>query len=75
MKRLMLRASVDPVNLIATLLFFGAILHTFAAGYFMKLSHKLEEQHKRICVTETFAMLMENPLLILKRNYFISLVR
>lgn len=44
--RLKLRASVDPVNLIATLLFFGAILHTFAAGYFMKLSHKWEDQHK-----------------------------
>tara|TARA_A100001015_G_scaffold273514_1_gene329048 strand:+ start:2028 stop:3614 length:1587 start_codon:yes stop_codon:yes gene_type:complete len=54
MKRLMLRASVDPVNLIATLLFFGAILHTFAAGYFMKLSHKLEEQHKENLCNRNF---------------------
>lgn len=46
LERLKLRASVDPINIIATLLFFGAIMHTFAAGYFMKLSHKLEESHK-----------------------------
>ena len=46
LERLKLRASVDPINIIATLLFFGAILHTFAAGYFMKLSHKLEDAHK-----------------------------
>ena len=46
LERLKLRALVDPINIIATLLFFGAILHTFAAGYFMKLSHKLEDSHK-----------------------------
>lgn len=44
--RLKIRMGVDPINLIATLLFFGAILHTFAAGYFMKLSHQLEADHK-----------------------------
>lgn len=46
LERLKLRASVDPINIIATLLFFGAILHTFAAGHFMKLSHELEESHR-----------------------------
>ena len=46
LERLKLRASLDPINVIATLLFFGAILHTFAAGYFMKLSHELEDSHK-----------------------------
>ena len=44
--RLKVRMGVDPINLIATLLFFGAILHTFASGYFMKLSHQLEADHK-----------------------------
>ena len=46
LERLKLRPSLDPINVIATLLFFGAILHTFAAGYFMKLSHELEDSHK-----------------------------
>lgn len=45
-ERLKVRMGVDPINLIATLLFFGAIVHTFAAGYFMKLSHQLEAEHK-----------------------------
>lgn len=46
LERLKVRAFVDPVNIIATLLFFGAIIHTFAAGYFMKLAHKYEDLHK-----------------------------
>lgn len=40
------RAKVAPINVVATLLFFGAIIHTFAAGSFMKLSHKYEAQHQ-----------------------------
>jgi hypothetical protein len=43
---LVLRASADPINLVATLLFLGAILHTFAAGNFMKLAHKYEAANK-----------------------------
>ena len=53
-ERLQLRASVDPVNLIASFLFFGAILHTFAAGYFMKLSHRLEDQHRAELCNNSF---------------------
>ena len=43
---LVVRATADPINLVATLLFFGAILHTFAAGHFMKLAHKYEAANK-----------------------------
>ena len=43
---LKLRAAADPVNLIATLLFIGAIMHTFAAGPFMKLAHKYEHENE-----------------------------
>lgn len=42
---LKIRAAADPINWIATLIFFGAILHTFAAGPFLKLAHKLEHEH------------------------------
>ncbi|MDA9317468.1 putative Na+/H+ antiporter [Puniceicoccaceae bacterium] len=43
---LKLRAAADPINWIATLLFFGAIAHTFAAGPFMKMAHKAEHEHE-----------------------------
>ena len=39
---LKVRAQADSINWIATLLFFGAIIHTFAAGPFLKLAHKYE---------------------------------
>ncbi len=42
---LKVRAMADPINLIATLLFFAAIIHTFAAGPFMKLAHQYEHAH------------------------------
>ncbi|MGJ8639803.1 MAG: putative Na+/H+ antiporter [Opitutaceae bacterium] len=43
---LKVRAGADPVNVIATILFLGAIMHTFAAGPFMKLAHKYEHEHR-----------------------------
>ena len=46
LETLKLRATADPVNLIATLLFLGAIMHTFAAGPFMKLAHKYEHENE-----------------------------
>jgi len=39
------RVEADPFNLAATLIFFVAVLHTFAAGYFTKLAHKYEHEH------------------------------
>lgn len=44
---LKLRAAADPINWIATLLFFGAIAHTFAAGSFMKMAHQAEHEHEK----------------------------
>ncbi len=43
---LKLRASENPFNVVATLIFFGAIAHTFVAGSLMKLAHKLEHEHQ-----------------------------
>ncbi len=40
------RAEKEPFNLIATLLFCCAVLHTFCAGFFRKWAHHLEAQHR-----------------------------
>lgn len=39
------RISENPFNLVATLIFVFAILHTFCAAYFMKLSHSIQHRH------------------------------
>ncbi|MCP4753438.1 MAG: hypothetical protein GY866_21320 [Proteobacteria bacterium] len=36
----------EPLNLVVSLLFLGAILHTFMAGHFRKLAHTLQERHE-----------------------------
>jgi len=41
-----LRAAADPFNIVATLIFFCAIAHTFVAGSLMKLAHKIEHEHQ-----------------------------
>jgi hypothetical protein len=41
------RIRQEPFNLIATLIFFGAVLHTFAAGSFTKLAHRFQEEHEK----------------------------
>ncbi len=40
------RATLEPFNVAASLIFLLAILHTFAASSFTKLSHKLEHRHE-----------------------------
>lgn len=40
------RIQVEPFNLIATLLFLAAIIHTFLATKFRNLAHHIEEAHK-----------------------------
>lgn len=40
------RVSIQPFNAVATLLFLLAILHTFFAHQFTKISHRLQEKHK-----------------------------
>ncbi|EDY83367.1 conserved hypothetical protein [Verrucomicrobiia bacterium DG1235] len=42
---LKMRAAADPFNVVATLIFFLAIAHTFVAGNLMKLAHKYEHDH------------------------------
>ena len=43
------RVKADPFNLVATLIFLFAIVHTFLAGWFNKMAHKAEvEHHARI---------------------------
>jgi len=45
METLKSRAQTDPFNVAATIIFALAILHTFAAGFFIKLAHKYEHLH------------------------------
>jgi hypothetical protein len=40
------RIEADPFNLIATLMFFGAVLHTFLATKFNKLAQQYEHEHR-----------------------------
>ncbi len=40
------RASAEPFNVAASLIFLCAILHTFAASSFLKLAHKYEHEHR-----------------------------
>jgi hypothetical protein len=40
------RATTEPFNVIATVIFFLAIIHTFLAKKFMTLSHKWRDEHK-----------------------------
>lgn len=39
------RIKEDPFNLAATIIFICAILHTFMASFFLRISHKLEHEH------------------------------
>ena len=40
------RVKTEPFNLIATLIFFLAIVHTFMTGRFMAIAHKWEHEHQ-----------------------------
>jgi hypothetical protein len=37
---------MDPFNLVATLIFLLAIIHTFIAPYFLRLAHRVEREHR-----------------------------
>ncbi len=39
------RAMADPFNIAASAIFLLAIIHTFAAGAFTRLSHRIEQEH------------------------------
>jgi len=40
------RIKQEPFNLVATLIFLGAILHTFLSSKFMAIAHRWEDQHR-----------------------------
>ena len=44
--KLKYRVEQEPFNLVATIIFFCAILHTFMAGKFMKMAHKFHHDHE-----------------------------
>jgi len=46
LERLIHRVKVNPFNLVGTLIFLGAIIHTFLASRFMASSHHLEHEHE-----------------------------
>ena len=43
---LIVRVNADPFNVAASVIFLLAILHTFAASTFTKLSHQIEDRHE-----------------------------
>ena|ERR1700693_3623292 len=43
--KLAYRIQAEPFNLVATLIFLGAIVHTFLASKFMLIAHRLEHQY------------------------------
>jgi len=43
--KLVRRIQVEPFNLVGTLIFLGAIIHTFVASKFMLIAHRLEHQY------------------------------
>lgn len=45
-EKLIFRVQKEPFNLVATLIFFCSIVHTFMAGKFRKLSHRYEKEHR-----------------------------
>ncbi|MGV3771494.1 MAG: putative Na+/H+ antiporter [Verrucomicrobiales bacterium] len=47
LETLQVRAKAEPFNIVATLLFLGAVVHTFMAPMFTRLSHKAEEEHEK----------------------------
>ncbi len=46
MGKLVYRIQADPFNLVATLIFVLAIMHTFMASTFLKLAHKWSHEHE-----------------------------
>src|SRR5271163_1023288 len=43
--KLVQRIQAEPFNLVGTLIFIGAIIHTFLASKFMLIAHRLEHQY------------------------------
>ena len=46
------RAKLDPFNVVASVIFICAILHTFVAGVFISMAHFHEEKHQKMIRAE-----------------------
>ena len=46
--RLVHRAAVEPFNVVATIIFFLAIVHTFLSSRFLAIAHKWESEHDEL---------------------------
>jgi hypothetical protein len=46
------RVKTEPFNLVATIIFFLAILHTFLASKFTRLAHRFEREHQECLARE-----------------------
>jgi Putative Na+/H+ antiporter len=46
------RISLEPLNLFVSLLFLGAIFHTFMAARFKKIAHRLKENHEKKLINQ-----------------------
>jgi hypothetical protein len=46
--KLTVRIQREPLNLVATIIFFGAIVHTFLAGWFRKIAHNYQQSYDAI---------------------------
>ena len=47
-QKLLGRIQADPFNLVATVIFFLAIIHTFAASRFLAIGHKFAHEHEAL---------------------------
>ena len=47
-QKLLGRIQSDPFNLVATVIFFLAIIHTFAASKFLAIGHKFAHEHEAL---------------------------
>lgn len=47
-QKLLGRIQADPFNLVATVIFFLAIIHTFAASKFLAIGHKFAHEHEAL---------------------------
>lgn len=60
MAKLVGRVAADPFNLVATLIFLAAIIHTFFAANFRAVGHRFEVEYEEIC-REDKASGIEDP--------------
>ena len=70
-QKLMGRIQADPFNLVASVIFLAAILHTFLAAKFRAISHRFEREHDRMLKDQSARALDERKL---DRKKFLEVV-